>query len=118
MSAAREEVPGRRGFPGYMYTDLATIYEVRFCSLVSGHVLAQHQEICLYSRMPAVTGFPRFLLQCTFKEAVSINALRACVYTYIRQRSSFRVPMLWFIDLALATCHIQYTFLNSCHFFK
>ncbi|OON13414.1 ATP synthase alpha/beta family, nucleotide-binding domain protein [Opisthorchis viverrini] len=24
---AREEVPGRRGFPGYMYTDLATIYE-------------------------------------------------------------------------------------------
>merc|ERR1712174_115869 len=27
ISAAREEVPGRRGFPGYMYTDLATIYE-------------------------------------------------------------------------------------------
>jgi len=27
VSAAREEVPGRRGFPGYMYTDLSTIYE-------------------------------------------------------------------------------------------
>ncbi|WKX97871.1 hypothetical protein Q1695_013510 [Nippostrongylus brasiliensis] len=27
VSAAREEVPGRRGFPGYMYTDLATIFE-------------------------------------------------------------------------------------------
>lgn len=27
VSAARDEVPGRRGFPGYMYTDLATIYE-------------------------------------------------------------------------------------------
>ncbi|KAI0981516.1 hypothetical protein GJ496_007980 [Pomphorhynchus laevis] len=27
ISAARDEVPGRRGFPGYMYTDLATIYE-------------------------------------------------------------------------------------------
>jgi len=27
ISAAREEVPGRRGFPGYMYTDLSTIYE-------------------------------------------------------------------------------------------
>lgn len=27
MSAAREEPPGRRGFPGYMRTDLATIYE-------------------------------------------------------------------------------------------
>lgn len=27
ISAAREEIPGRRGYPGYMYTDLATIYE-------------------------------------------------------------------------------------------
>merc|ERR1712160_143447 len=27
ISAAREEVPGRRGFPGYMYTDLSTLYE-------------------------------------------------------------------------------------------
>ena len=26
IAAAREEVPGRRGYPGYMYTDLATIY--------------------------------------------------------------------------------------------
>src|SRR5438093_12780855 len=25
--AAREEVPGRRGYPGYTYTDLATMYE-------------------------------------------------------------------------------------------
>ena len=27
VSAARREVPGRRGYPGYMYTDLATMYE-------------------------------------------------------------------------------------------
>ena len=27
ISAARKEVPGRRGYPGYMYTDLASIYE-------------------------------------------------------------------------------------------
>jgi V/A-type H+-transporting ATPase subunit B len=27
VSSAREEVPGRRGYPGYMYTDLATLYE-------------------------------------------------------------------------------------------
>ena len=27
ISAAREEVPGRRGYPGYLYTDLASIYE-------------------------------------------------------------------------------------------
>jgi V/A-type H+-transporting ATPase subunit B len=27
MGAAREEVPGRRGYPGYMYTDLASLFE-------------------------------------------------------------------------------------------
>ncbi|MFH1779776.1 MAG: V-type ATP synthase subunit B [Candidatus Micrarchaeota archaeon] len=27
IAAARQEVPGRRGYPGYMYTDLSTIYE-------------------------------------------------------------------------------------------
>ena len=27
ISAAKKEVPGRRGYPGYMYTDLATMYE-------------------------------------------------------------------------------------------
>lgn len=27
ISAARKEIPGRRGYPGYMYTDLSTIYE-------------------------------------------------------------------------------------------
>ncbi len=27
ISAARDEVPGRRGYPGYLYTDLATLYE-------------------------------------------------------------------------------------------
>ena len=25
IGAAREEIPGRRGYPGYMYTDLASI---------------------------------------------------------------------------------------------
>ncbi len=34
IGAAREEVPGRRGYPGYMYTDLATIYER--CGRVKG----------------------------------------------------------------------------------
>jgi len=27
VSAARKEIPGRRGYPGYLYTDLATMYE-------------------------------------------------------------------------------------------
>ena len=30
ISAARKEVPGRRGYPGYMYTDLATLYIFRY----------------------------------------------------------------------------------------
>ena len=33
VSAAKKEVPGRRGYPGYLYTDLATIYE-RACRLI------------------------------------------------------------------------------------
>ena len=42
------------------------------------------------------------------KEAPSvINALHDCVYIFY---SSFRASMLWFIDLTVATCHIQYTF--------
>ena len=27
VAAAREEIPGRRGYPGYMYTDLASLFE-------------------------------------------------------------------------------------------
>ena len=48
---------------------------------------------------------------------LKINALRARVYIYIRQLSSFRAPMLWFID-TVATCHIQYTFLSLRQFFS
>ena len=39
------------------------------------------------------------------------------VYIYVRQLSSFRAPTLWFIDLTVATCHIQYTFLSLSIFF-
>ena len=46
-----------------------------------------------------------------------IFTLRACVYIYIRQLSSFMAPTSWFIDLTVATCHIQYTFLSLCQFF-
>ena len=50
------------------------------------------------------------------RSSPSINALRACVYIYIRQLSSFRAPTLWFIHVTVATCHIQYTFLSLCRF--
>jgi V-type H+-transporting ATPase subunit B len=46
VSAAREEVPGRRGFPGYMYTDLATIYER------AGRVLGRNGSI---TQLPILT---------------------------------------------------------------
>ena len=43
------------------------------------------------------------------KEALTINALRARVYIYMRQLSSLRAPTWWLIDLTVATCHIQST---------
>ena len=62
--------------------------------------------------------FVKIDLFSLLKEALSINAFRACVYIYIRQLNSFRAPTLWFIDLTVATCHIQYTFLSLCQFFS
>ena len=46
------------------------------------------------------------------KETLTVNALCARVYIHIQQLSSFRAPTLRFIDLTVATCHIQYTFLS------
>ena len=46
VSAAREEVPGRRGYPGYMYTDLSTIYER------AGRVQGRHGSI---TQIPILT---------------------------------------------------------------
>ncbi|AET38924.1 H(+)-transporting V1 sector ATPase subunit B Ecym_3439 [Eremothecium cymbalariae DBVPG len=46
VSAAREEVPGRRGYPGYMYTDLSTIYER------AGRVEGRHGSI---TQIPILT---------------------------------------------------------------
>ncbi len=46
IAAARGEVPGRRGYPGYMYTDLATLYER------AGRVLGKKGSI---TQMPILT---------------------------------------------------------------
>merc|ERR1712078_970617 len=48
VSAAREEVPGRRGYPGYMYTDLSTIYER------AGRVEGRNGSI---TQFPDLTGY-------------------------------------------------------------
>ena len=51
------------------------------------------------------------------RSSFSINALRACVYVYTRQLSSFRAPTLWFVDLTVATWHIPNTFWVYAIFF-
>ena len=49
------------------------------------------------------------LVQCSSQRRFSqyINALRACVYIYIRQLSSFRAPTLWFIALTVTNYSAQ-----------
>ena len=46
IATAREEIPGRRGYPGYLYTDLATIYER------SGRIIGKKGSI---TQIPIVT---------------------------------------------------------------
>ena len=43
-------------------------------------------------------------------------ALHAHVCIYVEQLSYFRAPALWFINLTVITCHIQYAFLSLCQF--
>ena len=74
------------------------------------------QDLVLFYKLKSTLKHFQFCLQFHFKEALSINALRACVYICIRQLSSFRTPT-WFINQTVTTCHIQYTFLSSCQFF-
>ena len=60
----------------------------------------------------SVSSPPQYLV--LFKEALTINGLRASFYVHIRQLSSFKAPTLWFIDLTVATyhMHLQCTFLS------
>ena len=67
VSAAREEVPGRRGFPGYMYTDLATIYEVRECACMLKCLVLKAPLFCLLDerrRRAALRGGAPAELDC------------------------------------------------------
>ena len=44
------------------------------------------------------------------RSSLTVNGLHTPAYIYIRQLSSFKVPTLWFIDLAVATNAIFNTF--------
>lgn len=48
VAAAREEVPGRRGYPGYMYSDLAEIYERAGCIAGAPGSVTQIPIIIIY----------------------------------------------------------------------
>ena len=92
-----------------------TNYVLTFCQFTE----IMHTVVCLY-RPPVLNTAHNVLIDgatCNrfhilFWNAIiylSINALRACVYIYIRQLSSFRAPTLWFID--------QTVVLSLCQFF-
>ena len=62
ISAARKEVPGRRGYPGYLYTDLATMYEragrIRGCngSITKIPILSMPEDDITHP-IPDLTGY-------------------------------------------------------------
>ena len=62
VSAARKEVPGRRGYPGYLYTDLATMYEragsikVRAGSITIIPILSMPEDDVTHP-IPDLTGY-------------------------------------------------------------
>ena len=59
----------------------------------------------------------RYFISWSFKEAITVDALRACIYIYIRQLSSFGAATLWFIDLFVAYVPDLNTLLSLFHFF-
>ena len=52
------------------------------------------------------------------RSPLTVIALCAWVYICIRQLSSRRASTLWFINLTVATCHIQHTFQSFCQVFS
>ena len=62
ISAARKEVPGRRGYPGYMYTDLASLYERagrqkgKACSITLIPILTMPEDDKTHP-IPDLTGY-------------------------------------------------------------
>ena len=62
VSAAKKEVPGRRGYPGYMYTDLATMYERagrrqgKNCSITMIPILSMPEDDKTHP-IPDLTGY-------------------------------------------------------------
>ena len=75
VSAAREEVPGRRGYPGYMYTDLSTIYER------AGRVQGHSGSI---TQIPILTMPNDGILPCSIRGAPLIGFFLRYYASYTR----------------------------------
>jgi V-type H+-transporting ATPase subunit B len=69
VSAAREEVPGRRGYPGYMYTDLSTIYER--AGRVEGRNGSITQIPILTMPNDGITNKSKIMLTCRYHPSYS-----------------------------------------------
>ena len=101
--------------PQWQITDLYTVHFI--WSTFGSCILENTQFLLILSfikeKLPVLKWLCwlfRTLTKALSRISLSINALHTCVYIYIRELSSFRAPTLWFIDLTVVTCHIQYTF--------
>merc|ERR1711936_1108535 len=82
VSAARGEVPGRRGFPGYMYTDLATIYE-RAGRVEGRNVPSPKFQFLLCPTM--ILPIPFLILQGTLQKAKFTLIVKFIIAKFILQ---------------------------------
>ena len=86
---------------------LQFLVSMRWTFTATNSQCSKRWQLALFSAMALKTR--SLANNGTIFSSISIyNALRA----FIRQLSSFTAPTLWFIDLTVATCHIQYNFLT------
>ncbi len=93
VSAAREEVPGRRSYPGYLYTDLSTIYERagrvhgKNGSITQIPILSMPVHILPFRTMTLLIPFP--ILQDTSQKDKSSSIDNSTTNKYILQSTSY-----------------------------
>lgn len=99
ISAAKKEVPGRRGYPGYLYTDLATMYERagrqvgKDGSITMIPILTMPEDDKTHP-IPDLTGYiteGQIILRASCTAAVSIRRSTCCrAFPDLRTRASAR----------------------------
>ena len=108
------QVPGSEGGKGHVTCKVVSCF---CCFLPLLTFPTTHPKVSMFClRMYMYSLQASYCNAGSLRRTLGINPLRTCVYIYIRQLSSFRAPMLWLINLTVATCRIQYTFLSLCQF--